>query len=111
MDRAIPAGVPSYTVYPDTEEETKERERSASKWRVGDDSTYEPRQPKFKVNRQNTEELESHKKQHGMRYPKWWGDMSEEKTQKEEPSQGHEQSQNVSQLSFVDPRVEICMEC
>lgn len=67
---------------------------------------YEPRQPKFRISRQSPEEIESQRKQHGMRYPKWWGDMSEEKHKKEEPSQGHEQLQNIRQPSFADSRVE-----
>lgn len=65
------------------DEEQKIRERSASKWRV-DDSVYEAKAPRIKINRTSTEEFDKIKDQNkqGMNYPKWWGDKSTEKLKK-----------------------------
>jgi hypothetical protein len=82
-DRAVPAGIPSYTCFVNDDEEQKIRERSASKWRV-DDSVYEAKAPRIKINRTSTEEFDKIKDQNkqGMNYPKWWGDKSTEKLKK-----------------------------
>lgn len=62
LDTTVPAGVAAFVHYNDSDEEAKIRERSPNKWHM-DDSTYEPRRPKFKLNRQSTEDLEMIKKQ------------------------------------------------
>jgi len=75
-----PAGRPSYQTYANSEEENETKQRSASRWRA-DESLYEPKKAKYKINRQNTNEVEYNNKYSiaGMIYPKWWGDTSEEK--------------------------------
>ena len=97
-----PAGVPSYKTYKDNDEETRVRARSASKWREGDDATYEPRKPKFKINRQSTEDLETIQDItiHGMRYPKWWGDGSQEKPRQHSKSFAEVQNNNSQSMNF-----------
>jgi len=82
VDQAVPAGRPSY-VKEDSEEETRVRSKSPNKWRI-DNSIYEPKQAKYKINRQNTDEINkaNEAKEFGVRYPKWWGDNSEEKRNK-----------------------------
>lgn len=82
-DKAVPAGIPSYISFLNEEEEVKIKERSASKWRV-DDSVYEAKAPRIKINRTSTEEFEKtkHQNKSGMNYPKWWGDNSSEKPKK-----------------------------
>ena len=80
-NKAVPAGIPSYMTFKNDEEEERVRQRSASKWRVGDDSVYEPKAPRIKISRTTTEDFEKQTKD-GMNYPKWWGDNSDEKQKK-----------------------------
>jgi hypothetical protein len=79
-NKAVPAGIHSYL----TIEEKGKRlpAKSPTKWR--DDSIYEPKQSKYKINnRVNTDEINqiNEAMEHGMTYPNWWGDTTEEKEQ------------------------------
>jgi hypothetical protein len=78
-NKAVPAGIHSYLTI--EEKDKRLSAKSPTKWR--DDSIYEPKQSKYKINRVNTYEMNEINEaiEHGMKYPNWWGDNSEEKEQ------------------------------